>query len=193
MYDAVLATYSESSHELLDEPEPRLEAAPFDAGPNGWIAVAGPPQHCWALMRRAFPELEDPTPPGADIATKARLRHQAMERWMAAQPGSEVLLKRLDEAGLPCARVSTLTEALTGSFAKERELLLSVDDRRGATRPLVRSPYRFSRSSCYVRAPAPRRGEHNAEVLRELLGLEDERIRELEASGVLSASRPDES
>ena len=60
-------------------------------------------------------------------------------------------------------------------------------------RPLVRSPYRFSRSSCYVRAPAPRRGEHNAEVLRELLGLEDERIRELEASGVLSASRPDES
>ncbi len=112
---------------------------------------------------------------------------------MAAQPGGDVLLKRLDEAGLPCARVATLTEALTGSFAKERELLLSVDDRRGATRPLVRSPYRFSRSSCYVRAPAPRRGEHNAEVLRELLGLEDERIRELEASGVLSASRPDES
>ncbi len=192
MYDAVLATYSESSHELLDPPEPRLEAPPFNAGPNGWIAVAGPPQHCWTLMRRAFPELEDPAPAGADIATKARLRHQAMERWMAAQPGAEALLKRLDEVGLPCARVATLAEALTGPFAQERELLLSVDDRRGATRSLVRSPYRFSRSSCYVRAPAPKRGEHNAEVLHDLLGLEHERIRELESAGVISTAPPDQ-
>jgi len=193
MYDAVLATYSETSHELLDEPTARLEARPFDAGPNGWITVAGPPQHCWSLMRRAFRELDDPAEANADIPTKARLRHQAMERWMATQPSAEKLLKRLDQAGLPCAQIVTLSEALSGPFARERELLLSIDDRRGGTRPIVRSPYRFSRTSCQVRAPAPRRGEHNAEVLRELLGLDDERIHELEASGVLSAAPSDES
>ena len=193
MYDAVLATYSETPFELLDEPAPRTEAAPFNAGPNGWITVAGPPQYCWALMTRAFPELEDPTPAGADLPTKTRLRHEAMESWMSVQPSAEVLLKRLDDAGLPCAPIATLTEALAGSFAQERELLLTLDDRRGGRRAVVRSPYRFSRSECHVRGPAPRRGEHNTEVLRELLGHDDERIRELEASGVLSAAPTDES
>ncbi|MFQ5515261.1 MAG: CaiB/BaiF CoA transferase family protein [Myxococcota bacterium] len=185
MYDAVLASYSESPHELLEGSEVREEAPPFDAGPNGWIAVAGPPQHGWALMRKAFPELEDPTPTGADLETKARLRHEAMEAWMAKQPGVEALLEKLDRAGLPCARVAPLHEALTGPFARERELLLHVDDRRGGTRPVVRSPLRFSRSPCEPQRPAPLQGEHNAEVLRELLGLDDERIRALERSGVL--------
>ena len=111
---------------------------------------------------------------------------------MSGQPSAEVLLKRLDAAGLPCAPIATLTEALAGSFAQERELLLTLDDRRGGTRTVVRSPYIFSRSECHVRGPAPRRGEHNTEVLRELLGHDDERIRELEASGVLTAARPDE-
>ena len=192
MYDAVLATYSETPFELLDEPTPRREAAPFNAGPNGWITVAGPPQYCWALMARAYPELEDPTPAGADLLTKARLRHEAMESWMAAQPSTEVLLKRLDDAGLPCAHIATLTEALKGPFAQERELLLTLDDRCGGTREVVRSPYRFSRTECYVRAPAPRRGEHNAEVLREVLGYDNARIRELETAGVLTAAPPGE-
>jgi crotonobetainyl-CoA:carnitine CoA-transferase CaiB-like acyl-CoA transferase len=51
---------------------------------------------------------------------------------------------------------------------------------------------RFSQSRNEIRGIAPRRGEHNAEVLRDLLGYPDEQINALEASGVLSAASPDE-
>ncbi|MCK6491699.1 MAG: WecB/TagA/CpsF family glycosyltransferase, partial [Planctomycetes bacterium] len=50
----------------------------------GHVVVAGPPQHVWAVVARAF-GLADPAPPEADVPAKARLRHAAVERWMAAQ------------------------------------------------------------------------------------------------------------
>jgi CoA:oxalate CoA-transferase len=186
MYDAVLATYPETPFELLDEPEMREEPPPYDAGPNGFVVVAGPPQHVWAELSRSV-GLRDPAPPDADVAVKARLRHAAIERWMAAQESREALVATLDRARIPCAPVVTLREALEGPFARERELLVRVDDRRGGTRPLPRLPYRFSASEARARRPAPRRGEHNAEVLREVVGLDAARIAELEAAGVLLA------
>jgi CoA:oxalate CoA-transferase len=186
MYDAVLATYPETPFELLDPPELREEPPPYDAGPNGHLVVAGPPQHVWAVISKAV-GLEDPAPAGADVPTKARLRHAALERWMAAQPGRDELVRRLEQARIPCAPVRSLREALTGDFARERALLLQVDDRRGGVRPVVRLPYRFSAARVGPRHPAPRRGEHNAEVLREVLGFDDRRIDALRSAGALLA------
>jgi crotonobetainyl-CoA:carnitine CoA-transferase CaiB-like acyl-CoA transferase len=193
MYDAVLATYSETPFELLDPPELRPEPRPFDAGPHGWIAIAGPPQHVWTELRRAFPEIEDPTPPGADLETKARLRHAALEAWMRGRASREDLVRELEGAKLACAPVQSLREALEGPFARERDLLFEVDDGRGGRRRVTRLPYRFSRSGLSRPRSAPRRGEHNAEVLREVLELGGDRIRALEEAGVLlSAQSEDE-
>jgi CoA:oxalate CoA-transferase len=186
MFDAVLATYPETPFELLDPPEVREEPPPYDAGPNGHVAVAGPPQHVWAVIARAF-ALADPAPPEADLPAKARLRHAAIERWMASQPGREALLERLAAAKIPAAPVVSLREALEGRFAEERGLLVAVDDRRGGTRPVVRLPYRFSETTVGPRRPAPRRGEHNEEVLRDVLGYDAARIAALAAAGVLQA------
>jgi CoA:oxalate CoA-transferase len=63
--------------------------------------------------------------------------------------------------------------------------LREVDDRKGGTRPVTRLPYRFSQSACEPQRPAPTLGEHNAEVLGELLGLSKAHIDELERAGVL--------
>jgi CoA:oxalate CoA-transferase len=186
MYDAVLGTYPETPFELLDEPEIREEPPPYDAGPNGFVVVAGPPQHVWAELSKAM-GLADPAPPGADVPTKARLRHAAIERWMAAEESRGSLVAKLESARIPCAPVVTLREALEGPFAQERKLLVRVDDRRGGTRPVARLPYRFSAGEVRARRPAPKRGEHNAEVLREVLGLDAARVAELVAAGVLLA------
>lgn len=184
MYDAVLGTHPETPFELLDPPEIREEPPPYDAGPNGFVAVAGPPQFVWAALAKAF-ELADPAPPGADVPTKARVRHEAIERWMAAQPSRDALVAALEDARVACAPVVTLREALTGDFGRERALLRQVDDRRGGARPVVRLPYRFSASDVAPASPAPRRGEHNAEVLRDVLGFDDARIAALREVGVL--------
>jgi crotonobetainyl-CoA:carnitine CoA-transferase CaiB-like acyl-CoA transferase len=191
MYDAVLATYPETPFELLDGPEIREEPAPYDAGTNGFVAVAGPPQHVWSAVARAF-ALTDPAPPGADVPTKARLRHAAIERWMAAQPGREALVESLRAARIACAPVVTLREALTGDFGRERAIVREVDDRKGGTRPVTRLPYRFSAGEVRARRPAPLRGEHNAEVLRDVLGFEAARIEALERARVLLAGESSE-
>jgi crotonobetainyl-CoA:carnitine CoA-transferase CaiB-like acyl-CoA transferase len=109
----------------------------------------------------------------------------AIAGWMARAPSQAVLLDKLAQAKLACAPVVTPKDALLSPLARERGLLVQVDDRRGGTRPVVRAPARFSASRNDVRGPPPRLGEHGAEILRELLGYDDARIRALEASGVL--------
>lgn len=56
----------------------------------------------------------------------------------------------------------------------------------------MKPPARFSASPNRVRGPAPQRGEHNEEVLREVLGYASTRIRELLEAGVLSAHEEDD-
>jgi CoA:oxalate CoA-transferase len=190
MFDATLASSSEAGNVLLDPPDERVMNPIFDAGAHGWIAVAGAAQHVWLSLAAAFPdEVCDPSGPGAPLAAKAAARHAAIAAWMAGAPSLAELLDRLARAKLACAPVVDQKDALLSPLAQERGLLVQVDDRRGGTRPVVRAPARFSASRNEVRGPPPRLGEHGAEILRELLGYDDAKIRALEASGVLVSGR----
>ena len=191
MYDAVLTSYSEANQALLPEADDRIMNPLFDAGPHGRVATAGDDRHVWKRLE-AQHGLEDPAPPTADRAEKARLRRQTLETWMASQTDRDALLAAIQAAGIACGPVVTLHEALTGELAKERDLLVQVDDRRGGTRPVIRPAARFSESSNFVRGPAPRRGEHNVEILRELLGYDEAKIVELQRAGVVLESDPDD-
>jgi CoA:oxalate CoA-transferase len=186
MYDALLATYSEAPQALLDPPESTENSRVFDAGPHGLILIAGAPQHVWRALVATFPgELHDPAERDAPVPEKARLRAEAIEAWLRSRPSLEACARDLDRARLACARVEGLRDSLTGPLAEERELLVDVDDRSGGTRPVVRLPDRVSRSSAAVRGPAPRRHEHGAEVLKELLDLDSARLADLVAKGVI--------
>ena len=72
-----------------------------------------------------------------------------------------------------------------------RGAIVDVDDREGGTRPVTQSPYRFSAARSGVRGPAPHRGEHNVEALRDWLGKTPEQVSALEAAGVLSSELPE--
>jgi CoA:oxalate CoA-transferase len=64
-------------------------------------------------------------------------------------------------------------------------VVASVDDHAGARRGVVRMPYRFSAAESGVRGPAPRRGQHNRDVLADWLDASDEEIDRLRAEGTL--------
>jgi CoA:oxalate CoA-transferase len=193
MFDATLASHSESGNVLLDPPDERVMNPIYDAGAHGFIAVAGAAPHVWLSLAAELPgEIADPSPPGAALEEKARARHDAIAAWMAREPTLEGLLDKLARAKLACAPVVTPREALLGPLATERALLTTVSDRRGGTRAVVRSPARFSASRNEVRGPAPLPGEHGAEVLRELLGFDDAKLAALEASGVLVTRDPNQ-
>ena len=191
MFDAVLATYSEANNALLPEPDDRTMNPIYDTAKHGVIATAGAARLVWHLIKTKF-GVEDPAPADADIPTKAQARREAIEAWMGEHPSRDAVQASLADAGIASAPVVPLFDALTGSLAKERDLLVEIDDRRGGKRPLVRPPARFSSSKNEIRNHAPRRGEHNADVLGNLLGYDVERIRELETNEVIGSGSPDE-
>jgi crotonobetainyl-CoA:carnitine CoA-transferase CaiB-like acyl-CoA transferase len=65
-----------------------------------------------------------------------------------------------------------------------------VDDRAGGTRRVIRSPYHFSDAQSGVAGPAPHRGEHNAEVLAQWLGMGETEAAALASAGVLLTEPP---
>ncbi len=187
MFDALLTSYTEVGNALLDPPDDRVMNPIYDAGPHGPVALAGAAQYVWRMLAAYDAKLADPTPPGADLPTKARLRQRAIEVWLAGHATREAVLESLAAAGLAAAPVVSLPDAVRGRLAQERDLLVEVDDRRGGTRPVVRPAARFSGAANEVRGPAPRLGEHTEEVLRDLLGYDDSRIAALRGAGALAS------
>ena len=85
---------------------------------------------------------------------------------------------------LPVGEVRTLGEFVGSDWAVERELTVEADV--GVVIP--RSPYRSSGASVGADPHVAAIGEHNTEVLSELLGYEDEKIAALAKSGVLHSA-----
>jgi CoA:oxalate CoA-transferase len=91
---------------------------------------------------------------------------------------------------LAVGEMRALADVETAAWAQERDALVDVgDDASGALR-LPRSAFRFSAASAGTRGRPAWQGQHNREVLRAVLGLDDDTIDGLERDGVLVERRP---
>ena len=137
------------------------------------------------------PELRDD--PRFALEARADHRHEMLDiirDWVASFDRVEDLQARLDEIGLVNGVVRTIAEAADTDWARDRGAVVEVDDRRGGVARIPQAPWRFSDAETGVRGVSAWRGEHNREVLSELLGLDPASIERLEADGVLSARAP---
>jgi len=91
----------------------------------------------------------------------------------------------LGRARLAVGEMRPLADAATAPWAQEREALVDVGDDQRRPLRLPRSPFRFSGSSAGTTGRPAWQGQHNREVLRELLGLDDGEVDALERDGVL--------
>lgn len=187
MLDAVLATDDYAHHALDGEPIVRLggEVWPAVGGP---VMVAGEFRHVWRQASRTH-GVADPTPAGAALAEKIACRRGAFASWVASFTDRPALLSALEAAGLAWADIRGPEDAFESPGAGRA--VAEVDDRGGGRRRVVQSPYRFSAASSGVRGGAPRRGEHNAEVLEEWLGLGGDEVAALAEAGVLQSEEGD--
>lgn len=79
-------------------------------------------------------------------------------------------------------------------WAREREVVVEVDDRGGGTVRVPNAPWRFSDAPDVRLRGEPRyRGEDNRAVFAEYLGLDDDALDRLEADGVLVSRGPSRS
>jgi crotonobetainyl-CoA:carnitine CoA-transferase CaiB-like acyl-CoA transferase len=144
--------------------------------PGGPILVSADFRHIWGQFSRKY-GLPDPAPAGASVAEKSALRHEAVQRYFRGLPDRATLIGQLDSLNIAWGSVLRSEDIREQPTARHRGAIIEIDDRAGGTRPVVQSPYRFSDAESGLRRPAPHKGEHNAEVLAEWLGL-DEAARE---------------
>jgi CoA:oxalate CoA-transferase len=91
----------------------------------------------------------------------------------------------LGKARLAVGLMQPVTDAATDEWARERGALVDVGDARGDPLLLPRSPFRFSEADAGTSGRPAWQGRHNRDVLRELLGLDDDEIDRLERDRVL--------
>jgi crotonobetainyl-CoA:carnitine CoA-transferase CaiB-like acyl-CoA transferase len=74
-------------------------------------------------------------------------------------------IERLDAAGVPCAPINNVAEALNNPQIDARGLRIDMPHTSGATAKLVGSPMKLSATPVSYRLAPPLLGEHNEEIL----------------------------
>jgi len=152
---------------------------------DGWINIACAKQKFWERLCHAIgrPELmEDPRFLG--FAERHENRDALLEILGAAlrERTTEEWIDVLADAGVPHGPVYDVAEALADRQAVARGDVVEIDHPRFGTVRQIASPLRLSGEPAPLER-GPRRGEHTAEVLRELCGYSDEEIDGLRADG----------
>jgi len=162
---------------------------------GGPIMLAGDEKWFWRVLNTRA-GVEDPTPEGADLETKIRLRRAAIDEYMLSFPDRASLIAKLNEINLAWGEVNDARTALDHQRSVEaRQVLVDVDDRDGGTRQVTNTPYRFSGLEAGVSGPAAHRGEHNYAAVLDWIDISATELDALHEAGILlrdeSAEAPD--
>ncbi|MCY3911287.1 MAG: CoA transferase [bacterium] len=149
-------------------------------------------QH-WEGLLAAVPELElDRVPASAALVDRFAARHELDERlsrWCADRQSADIV-ERLISSGVPAAEMVMSREGDRNPQVNARGFYEPVEHSLAGTHRFPAMPVRFGRQpDRWFTRPAPTLGEHNAEVLGGLLGVDDDELAGLEAARVIG-TRP---
>ena len=100
---------------------------------------------------------------------------RTMQEWVAL----------LEAHNVPCGPIQNLKQVFEDPQVMHRNMKVSLPHGAGVHAPGVANPIRLSETPIRYERSAPMLGEHNQAILKERLGLSDERIAELQAAGVV--------
>ncbi|KTB95257.1 CoA-transferase [Pseudomonas syringae ICMP 11293] len=98
---------------------------------------------------------------------------------------AEEWISRIHPRGVPISAINSIAQALDEPQVKARDMLVKIPHPLKDDFVTVGSPIKMSGTPVEYLRPAPMLGEHTDEVLKAQLGLSDERLLQLKASGVI--------
>jgi formyl-CoA transferase len=156
-------------------------------GPNDYVFINAWEQPMWLAMLRVMGRAELADDPRFKTA-EARWENRAVlnaiiEEWTGTRTKHEAM-RLLGDAGVPCGAVQDTGEVLADPHLKAREMIVSLDYPNRGTYQTVGCPVKLSDSPAELTRP-PLLGEHTAELLGALCGLDPDEVKRLRDDGVV--------
>jgi CoA:oxalate CoA-transferase len=196
MYDTIIGlaersvtAYSLTNQVLERGREPYMAPwGPFECE-DGWIGVIVATEGDWAKFCSA---IERPDLVGHEGATSGPERAKNMSGWLGDiindwfrnQTKAGATAKLL-AVGLPIGPVQTAQEIFDDPQVAARQLMIDVPDPILGSVKLVGPVAKMSGDPQPLTGPAPLLGQHNAEVLTEVLGYTTEQVGRLKVEGII--------
>lgn len=184
--------YSATGHLMSREANHHPHACPqgvYSGCDGRQIALSVETDQHWEGLLAAVPELElDRVPASAALADRFAARHafdERLSRWCADLPAADVV-ERLISFGVPAAELEISRGGDRNPQVNARGFYEPVEHPLAGTHRFPAIPVRFGRQpDRWFTRPAPMLGEHNAEVLGDLLGLDGDDLARLEAAQII--------
>ena len=91
----------------------------------------------------------------------------------------------LGAIGVPCGPINSIDQVLNDPQVQAREMVIQVEHPSEGVVSMVASPLKIPTAPPVVRMPPPMLGEHTDQILHELLGFDQNTIRDLRNSQVI--------
>jgi crotonobetainyl-CoA:carnitine CoA-transferase CaiB-like acyl-CoA transferase len=158
-------------------------------GEDRWVALTVANDAQWQALCRLMAQDGIAIPAGLATEDARRGRRDEVNalvgRWVRERCGFAVA-ERLQAEGIACGPVMNNRDILLDPHLRARGFHERVElPQPMGVRPIMGRPWKLAKRDVHIRKPAPRYGEDGRAVLREVLGLDDERIDALFAARIV--------
>jgi CoA:oxalate CoA-transferase len=172
-------------------------STPFQAFPtaDGWIvvALAFGAENQWQLLCGILGVVDMLDDERFETSGKRTANHAALEPILNEafrRRTTDALLADLRAAGIPCGPLNNIAQVAASPQVAAREMLVPVEHPKGMVLTVVNSPVKLSRTPAGVKGPPPTIGQDTRAILRELAGLDDDKIQALLDAGIVLETDP---
>lgn len=159
----------------------RVPSASFQAACGRWLHITASDQHWQPLCKVLNLEAWGADPELQTNVGRVRRRDEVMQRLSEAIAACErdALCKAMDAAGVPAGPIKSVDEVLADPHVRARGMVAHFDHPVIGQFPALPVPLRFEGWDNPEVGRPPLLGEHTSDVLRERLGMDEQRVKAL--------------
>ena len=152
-------------------------------GDDAWVVIQVTDEIQWHRLQDLIPALA----PFGDVDERLDKREaldECVRAWTQQRPAAAVM-QLLQGVGVTAAKLNNAQAILDEPHLQDRGYLQWLEREYVGVQPHPSPPFRVTADPIPINSPAPTLGQHNHDILRELLGLGAAELEELEQQGVI--------